>query len=126
MCGQIFCNACSSYWVDGTLLDMVPGPVRCCKICSEQLNERQAKEWTKMMWNRQIDSTVEVAKRPAAVGMSEADMSTLSMQVLSHAVIESKMADAALVAGHVHETPTAKKMHFSRLQKRFNIHMLVH
>ncbi len=43
MCGQIFCNNCSSYSIDGTLFS-TPGLVRACKECFEQpaINDMKA------------------------------------------------------------------------------------
>ena len=43
MCGQIFCNPCSSYYIDGSWLSL-SGPVRACKFCSEQITDRIEKE----------------------------------------------------------------------------------
>ena len=43
MCGQVFCNNCSSYSIDGALFN-VPGLVRACQVCSEQANEKTANE----------------------------------------------------------------------------------
>ena len=45
MCGQVFCNQCSSYYIDkeGTGLQ---GPVRSCRLCFDQLGgslERESK-----------------------------------------------------------------------------------
>lgn len=41
MCGQIFCNTCSSYSIDGTVFNQ-PGLVRSCQLCYEQ--QANAKE----------------------------------------------------------------------------------
>jgi 1-phosphatidylinositol-3-phosphate 5-kinase len=35
MCGQIFCNSCSSFYIDGKMFNSL-GVVRACKICFEQ------------------------------------------------------------------------------------------
>ena len=35
MCGQIFCNQCSSHYIDG---------VRACRLCYEQLSERNERD----------------------------------------------------------------------------------
>ena len=43
MCGQIFCNVCSSYYIDGALINL-QGLVRCCRLCSDQLSERTERE----------------------------------------------------------------------------------
>lgn len=37
MCGQVFCNTCSSYSIDG---DPGSGQVRSCRLCYEQALER--------------------------------------------------------------------------------------
>ncbi|KAJ1398777.1 hypothetical protein B484DRAFT_300550, partial [Ochromonadaceae sp. CCMP2298] len=36
MCGQIFCNSCSSFYIEGKLFS-TPGLVRACRLCYEQL-----------------------------------------------------------------------------------------
>ena len=41
MCGQIFCNSCSSHYIDGKLFNTV-GLVRSCKLCYDQQNEQSA------------------------------------------------------------------------------------
>jgi 1-phosphatidylinositol-3-phosphate 5-kinase len=38
MCGQIFCNTCSSFYIDGMLFDTL-GVVRGCRLCYNQLLE---------------------------------------------------------------------------------------
>lgn len=43
MCGQVFCNQCSSYYIDGALINQ-QGLVRCCKLCHEQMHERSEQE----------------------------------------------------------------------------------
>ena len=35
MCGQIFCNQCSSHYIDG---------VRACRLCHDQLSERYERD----------------------------------------------------------------------------------
>ena len=39
MCGQIFCNGCSSFYIEGKLFN-TPGLVRSCRLCYEQQLER--------------------------------------------------------------------------------------
>lgn len=46
MCGQVFCNTCSSFWIDGAFLN-VQGPARCCQLCCSQMNERNEREMMK-------------------------------------------------------------------------------
>eukprot|EP01038_Epipyxis_sp_PR26KG_P010221 gene10221-13751_t len=43
MCGQIFCNNCSSFYIDGMLFN-VAGLVRACRTCYEQLFEQNERE----------------------------------------------------------------------------------
>ncbi len=43
MCGQIFCNNCSSFYIDGMLFN-IPGLVRACRLCYDQLFERTESE----------------------------------------------------------------------------------
>lgn len=43
MCGQVFCNTCSSYYIDGAWINLA-GPQRACKLCAEQLTERIERE----------------------------------------------------------------------------------
>jgi 1-phosphatidylinositol-3-phosphate 5-kinase len=43
MCGQIFCNNCSSFYIDGMLFN-IPGLVRACRLCYDQLFERNESE----------------------------------------------------------------------------------
>jgi hypothetical protein len=43
MCGQIFCNTCSSYSLDGAMFN-AQGVVRACRLCYEQALERSELE----------------------------------------------------------------------------------
>lgn len=43
MCGQIFCNTCSSYAIDGSIFNS-PGLVRACRDCFEQAGEHAVNE----------------------------------------------------------------------------------
>jgi 1-phosphatidylinositol-3-phosphate 5-kinase len=43
MCGQVFCNPCSSFYIDGAMINM-QGPVRACRLCHDQLQERATAE----------------------------------------------------------------------------------
>mgnify|MGYP001207303608 CR=1 FL=1 len=47
MCGQVFCDRCSSYYIDGLWINL-QGPVRACKFCNEQLATRIEKESNKV------------------------------------------------------------------------------
>ncbi len=39
MCGQVFCNTCSNYYIDGVLINL-QGQVRSCRLCHNQLLEQ--------------------------------------------------------------------------------------
>lgn len=39
MCGQVFCNQCSSYYIEGEAIGLV-GPARTCRLCYNQLDSR--------------------------------------------------------------------------------------
>lgn len=41
ICGQVFCNPCSSFYVDGELINL-SGTVRACETCYKHLEERGA------------------------------------------------------------------------------------
>jgi hypothetical protein len=43
MCGQIFCNACSSFYLEGSLFHTT-GQVRGCKLCYDQLTSQKDQE----------------------------------------------------------------------------------
>jgi chaperonin GroEL (HSP60 family) len=43
MCGQIFCNTCSSFYIDGNLFNH-QSLVRSCKLCYNQLYEQNERE----------------------------------------------------------------------------------
>ena len=43
VCGQVFCDRCCSYYIDGALVNLI-GPVRACKFCADQLALRIDKE----------------------------------------------------------------------------------
>lgn len=43
MCGQIFCNTCSSFYIEGAMFN-TPGLVRACRLCYDQQFERTESE----------------------------------------------------------------------------------
>lgn len=56
MCGQVFCNNCSSYSIDGALFN-TPGVVRACQVCYEQANEKAPAE-AKFVKKKQIEKNL--------------------------------------------------------------------
>ena len=94
MCGQVFCNPCSSFYIDGALINL-SGPVRACRLCHDQLFDRSIRE-NKQMTNRRIRD----------IGIDDAN----KQQGDQH---------AAPKIGLIHETPSQKMFHTNNLQKRF-------
>ena len=56
MCGQVFCNPCSSHYIDGALINL-QGLVRSCRLCHDQLLERTERENKALNRRRQLDWT---------------------------------------------------------------------
>ena len=57
MCGQIFCNTCSSYSLDGSMFN-TQGLVRACRLCYEQALERSEQE-TKQIRRKILERSVQ-------------------------------------------------------------------
>ena len=53
MCGQVFCNTCSSFYIDGNLFNN-QSLVRSCKLCYNQLYEQNERE-NRLAKRKQLD-----------------------------------------------------------------------
>jgi hypothetical protein len=99
MCGQVFCNQCSSFYIDGSLINL-SGPVRACRLCHDQLLERNNPQSSKPATQRRVRETIE-------------ELSTKQMDALGQPTR----------FGFIHETPTMKIFHTNNLQKRASDHL---
>lgn len=66
MCGQIFCNSCSSHYIDGKLFNAV-GLVRSCKLCYDQQNEQSAHDNEGRQHHRSRGTAIEGRSRRDSV-----------------------------------------------------------
>lgn len=94
MCGQIFCNTCSNFYIDGALINL-HGPVRSCRLCFDQLFEPHHD--TKQP--RKKSESIDVESNPRG---SLYDISAV----------------AICKPGSIHELPREKLFHTNNLQKR--------
>lgn len=93
MCGQVFCNQCSSFYIDGALINL-QGPVRSCRLCHDQLFERSFRD------------------KPVRRGREAEEAGRLASSDLTFTLTNAK-------PGTIHEYPSLKLMHTNNLQKRF-------
>ena len=112
MCGQIFCNSCSSFYIDGKMFNS-PGLVRACRLCYEQQSERGEVEYK--------------SSRPKALPMIE---SSTGEELQPHLVPPRPVITAVPVAswvagGHakVQDIPDASQHRSSILQTRASAHL---
>lgn len=117
MCGQVFCNPCSSFYIDGALINM-QGPVRSCRLCHDQLSERTERE-NKQSRRRMLDWSGEgppgtsESARNSAVGTASTAASGTGNASTAPAVIPCGMQESA-----------AQKMyHTNNLQNRASAHL---
>lgn len=121
MCGQVFCNPCSSYYIDTNAV-AATGLMRSCQLCYEQLGGRLI-----------IDTKSKPRRKRTPLG-SMADMSS-ELQVLSD--VGNVFGDAAnfarstssdksttseqnmFVSSTLEEASDLKALHSSNLQARF-------
>lgn len=103
MCGQVFCNPCSSFYIDGALINLL-GPVRSCRLCHDQLFERSMRE-NKFM-RRQADNNEII------------DQGRYASYDISNALLDIK-------PGALYEPSANKLENINTLQKRWvNIFIL--
>ncbi len=70
ICGQIFCNPCSSYYIDGAFVQ-VQGNVRACKICFDQNSKSAINDALKSKRRSQrSDSILPVANTGRSLSIS--------------------------------------------------------
>ena len=96
MCGQVFCNPCSSFYIDGSQINLSHGPVRSCKLCHDQLADRTDKE--NKLFKRKMTDSNSLDNTNVAV-TSEIDVTK------------------------VQETSTQKLFHYNNLQNRASSHL---
>jgi 1-phosphatidylinositol-3-phosphate 5-kinase len=114
MCGQIFCNGCSSFYIDGKLFN-TPGLVRSCRLCYDQQYERGDLEHKAPR------------SRPAAAahGGAEAGHAAVEDSVLHQAVprpIANAIPAATWIAGghcKYQDVSEDADLRSSNLQKRY-------
>ena len=106
MCGQIFCNSCSSHYIDGKLFS-TPGLVRACKLCYDQQYERGDVEF-KQTRNKVL---------PA---MDQTLMIGDVVQVPPRLVISAAPVASWISGGHckLQDSPEAATLRSSNLQSR--------
>jgi hypothetical protein len=110
MCGQIFCNNCSSFYIDGKMFNS-PGLVRACKLCYEQQNERGDTEYKSGRSNK--------AAAAAAVAVRSAE--ELPHQVPPRPFISAVPVASWVAGGHtkVQDTPEDAAQRSTILQTRW-------
>lgn len=107
MCGQIFCNSCSSFYIDGKMFNS-PGLVRACKLCYDQQNERGDAEYKTSR------------ARPVAAMLEAHAGEDLPHQVPPRPVITAVPVASWVTGGHskAQDTPEAAAERGSILQAR--------
>jgi len=66
MCGQVFCNPCSAHFIDGSLINL-PGLVRSCQLCHDQLSDRVELEAPHHLRRRQSARGVQVQQKQSDI-----------------------------------------------------------
>lgn len=118
MCGQVFCNQCSSYYIEK---DGVPGPMRSCRLCFEQLGgslERDGKNSKRKIKKTDISG---------AAGGGDGNVSVDGESGRQHSLSVSGPSAASIAAaaplqtgndsnGRAFETPESRDRHVGNLQ----------
>lgn len=111
MCGQIFCNGCSSFYIDGKIFNTL-GLVRACKLCFEQQIDR-------------IDFDGKLP-RPKLTVESKVSMDSTAESQFQHQVPPRPIITAISAAGvvppgpvKVQDTPEAALERSTNLQNRY-------
>jgi hypothetical protein len=118
MCGQVFCNQCSSYYIEK---DGVPGPMRSCRLCFEQLGgslERDGK--TSKRKPKRAESTLASGESTSGSAFA-ADVDSGRQHSLSVSGPSASAAAATLqvtndTASRAFETPESRDRHVGNLQ----------
>lgn len=114
MCGQIFCNSCSSFYIDGKLFN-TPGLVRACKLCYDQQYERGDMEY-KVARNKVL---------PAAEHTTTGTVGDV-VQVPPRPVITTAPVAGWISGGHckLQDSHEAVALRSSNLQSRYVLFLL--
>lgn len=113
MCGQVFCNQCSSYYIDGTLINL-QGLVRCCKLCSEQVND------TKLPKKR-----LNVSDNNANLQPSLTEVENMRRTASYDVTTFNKKPGNQIASNNImmYENPVDKAAHVNILQNRASTHL---
>jgi len=130
MCGQVFCNPCSSFYIDGALISL-HGLVRSCRLCHDQLLERTEHE-NKQFRRRQVDNPSESlsssSAAAAAIGGGGAHLTAQQQQQLQEQQQLQQQNQQHQQAQHhlthqIVESPSDKLTHTNNLQTRASAHL---
>lgn len=109
MCGQVFCNQCSSYYIDGSSINL-QGIVRSCKLCHDQLFEKNEKI-VRLNRLRKMDSNSLIKRDDTEIFSYERQLS-----------ICNSVAKDAFKAAQFYESTEEKQLNFTILQNRASMH----
>jgi hypothetical protein len=116
MCGQIFCNSCSSFSINGKIFNMV-GLVRACRLCYEQQLERGDIDH-KLLRQQKVLAEQAAALSAAATLAAVANGSADGAKTISGSAVP---VAGWIAGGHCRIQETTESINFrsSQLQSRY-------
>lgn len=85
MCGQIFCNNCSNFYIDGLQINL-QGQQRACRHCYDQINERMESKSSRRQELVENDDTRTAISEIAAIQYRPGKITELPMYKRAHSV----------------------------------------
>ena len=108
MCGQVFCNQCSSHFIDGVTINM-SSPVRTCRLCFDQLEDNIEKDTMgPSRRKRSLHSdtlTKEIEKSFLPVGKSQSVLATIDDRNIRNDDVIDELKSTSTIIDSSHEKP---------------------
>eukprot|EP01041_Mallomonas_annulata_P002649 gene2649-5200_t len=127
MCGQVFCNPCSSHYIDISSPTVI-GPVRSCRLCYEQLGGRFESKLNSRRKRHQPESINTINKNKTYLDMSDFKESSPNSDIYNDMKGEGitkykKLNLYEPPSTTFDESPQIKTEHVTNLQNRASTHL---
>jgi len=124
MCGQVFCNQCSSYYINGESVN-TSGAVRSCRLCFEQIgnkfnNKEPRKPSTrkKTLPNDTIRCRHEATPQPLVNEIELDKVEPVEETRYGSTIFGEDPLQNVYISSGIYESTEAKISHVSNLQNR--------
>jgi hypothetical protein len=101
ICGQVFCNPCSSYYIEGAIYNIQNGLVRACQRCNAEISKSTA---------------IEKKQSHSRIRQQSSNSSSIKLSCERFMQLNSSLND-------IIESPQDRLLHTNNLQQRSSLHL---